>query len=835
MKVFKEIGSKDRFIDMFQKVNKIKLHEALGVNLNPKNVLETAFNDLKSKRLKIESSNTQVTGDSNFVELVCIDKQGNNIVFTFSIESKESDQEGVFEIGDAKLTAFSYDDASSGESVEMDESGMKFFNEEHKDEIVNIVDEYADVEEEEPVDTLYEEAIKKIDSYPVNIDQYSAKKKSEFPDGKMQTGKAYADEKPTNPDLRVSAEELEKYVNEEEFWNDFDTERSALSQYNTGRSVEIAPPADKNIEDNGEGEETSEPEELSQEKIDIIYQAYESILKEKGNPNYAPTSTEIRVKANEIAKEKGIKANFEEELKPDAVKILNKGVENVFDTMKSESEIKKAIILKAKQIVDEQGDWDIKKFKQPEEYKRKIKNVAMYIYVDYVSKANIGAGMNENDYPEQLGKEFSPDASDYPGKKKKHKTKKIKIKEDEEEKPEAEPETDDGMSLEPEGDEIEQIAQNKEEVGELIPGGKGEGKSPLEFDPEQIKLGMKVEMEHTEDPMIALEISLDHLTEDPEYYTVKDTPEASAQAGASKDAVEGGEEDEKEEKSDDDEEMTDVLLGYEPKNVGDEIESDEEGETQEKAEHEEAPENAQISVDPNLDATPESKPFKNKEDELGESEESELKDRDPATWHQIQIAKKTVRMPGAMANVMGGMTKEEAKEILRKRGIKFEEEDEQYDFATTEKQYTDKDAYEKYQKYLQMNLSTLTDEQKEEFFELWKEFRDKPDLKEEVGFEEYKGNVGDKYADAEGNEFVVSNKVKGGVSLKGQRGEKEIATKDLQFMKKLNEENERINNIITEEQIKTAKLTLSNRNIPTGMTKKEAVQILMNNNLKKIL
>ena len=62
-----------------------------------------------------------------------------------------------------------------------------------------------------------------------------------------------------------------------------------------------------------------------------------------------------------------------------------------------------------------------------------------------------------------------------------------------------------------------------------------------------------------------------------------------------------------------------------------------------------------------------------------------------------------------------------------------------------------------------------------------------------------------------------------------------MATSDLKFYKKLNEENERINNFITEEQIKIAKLTISKRNIPTGMTKKEAVQILMNNNLKKIL
>ena len=96
------------------------------------------------------------------------------------------------------------------------------------------------------------------------------------------------------------------------------------------------------------------------------------------------------------------------------------------------------------------------------------------------------------------------------------------------------------------------------------------------------------------------------------------------------------------------------------------------------------------------------------------------------------------------------------------------------------------------------------------------------------------GNVGDRYADEDGNEFVVKDKVKGGVTLRGQSGEKEVATSDLKFMKKLNESKDK-KNIITEEQIKNAKLTLSNRNVPTGMSKKEAVQILMNNNLRKIL
>ena len=38
--------------------------------------------------------------------------------------------------------------------------------------------------------------------------------------------------------------------------------------------------------------------------------------------------------------------------------------------------------------------------------------------------------------------------------------------------------------------------------------------------------------------------------------------------------------------------------------------------------------------------------------------------------HQIKIAKQTLKMPDAMLGVMGGMTKEQAKEILRKYGVK---------------------------------------------------------------------------------------------------------------------------------------------------------------------
>ena len=54
---------------------------------------------------------------------------------------------------------------------------------------------------------------------------------------------------------------------------------------------------------------------------------------------------------------------------------------------------------------------------------------------------------------------------------------------------------------------------------EEIPGGLADDKSPEDFNPEQLEMGIKVEMEHTDDPAKAKEIAMDHLVEDPEYYT----------------------------------------------------------------------------------------------------------------------------------------------------------------------------------------------------------------------------------------------------------------------------------------------------------------------------
>lgn len=52
-----------------------------------------------------------------------------------------------------------------------------------------------------------------------------------------------------------------------------------------------------------------------------------------------------------------------------------------------------------------------------------------------------------------------------------------------------------------------------------LPGGKGDTLKPKDVDSVQLRMGIEVEMEHTKDRRLAREIALDHLAEDPKYYT----------------------------------------------------------------------------------------------------------------------------------------------------------------------------------------------------------------------------------------------------------------------------------------------------------------------------
>lgn len=51
-----------------------------------------------------------------------------------------------------------------------------------------------------------------------------------------------------------------------------------------------------------------------------------------------------------------------------------------------------------------------------------------------------------------------------------------------------------------------------------LPGGLAENRYP-DIDPEEWVIGTEVELEHSNDIVLAAEIALDHISEDPEYYT----------------------------------------------------------------------------------------------------------------------------------------------------------------------------------------------------------------------------------------------------------------------------------------------------------------------------
>lgn len=71
-----------------------------------------------------------------------------------------------------------------------------------------------------------------------------------------------------------------------------------------------------------------------------------------------------------------------------------------------------------------------------------------------------------------------------------------------------------------------------------LPGGKADKKKPSDFDKKALTQGIKVELEHTKDKKLAMEIAMDHLTEDPKYYeklktihTEKSVPKTSKEVG----------------------------------------------------------------------------------------------------------------------------------------------------------------------------------------------------------------------------------------------------------------------------------------------------------------
>ncbi|UCC74974.1 MAG: hypothetical protein JSV86_10610 [Gemmatimonadota bacterium] len=63
------------------------------------------------------------------------------------------------------------------------------------------------------------------------------------------------------------------------------------------------------------------------------------------------------------------------------------------------------------------------------------------------------------------------------------------------------------------------VVIRRQGLGEAIPGGEARNLNPRAYNPRELRVGTAIEMEHTTSRRVAREIAMDHLTEDPRYYT----------------------------------------------------------------------------------------------------------------------------------------------------------------------------------------------------------------------------------------------------------------------------------------------------------------------------
>ena len=621
MKIYNQIGSKDRLFEMMKNVNKVKLNE--DFNANASDILDIEFNGLKNQTLKVQQSNVQASDNKSYVELVCLDEQGNVIDFNFEVEASEGDQDGVYNINGAKLLGFKFTNKAGSNTVSIDENGLAQFNSLHGNELVDVVSNYADFESGTPeIDESFVEIAKKIDSYPFGGTPRT-----------MQTSKAYADEKPTNPKLRVKSPELNKYVDEGNLpvndlpdnkiqiiktaINNLETKGISKSMLTTGevnseiqrmlssgeasldettnttQTVDTAPTVDiKSIPDfNTKDISTKYYEELPPvTKFEVIQQAlpitdklfknlgrnpqeasreeYADVLKRVATKMYQKHMTQMNESGDleegfgknlaagalmtaatmgDMNNQAQAAPHFGDKLKAKMEKVGG-GVQKTIDNFKDrvanfrtqgggiQTEPSETSTQTYERMSKEDGFGQGKSPDQSTAKKIALNNAQHNLArVATGNRTTVNANVNSTNITDEVTYR-NKDTGEY--------TTYVVVTANVQNLRE-----DDEMSFEPNGDEVEQLAQDNEIRND-------NEESPLEFDPDQVLAGLKVEMEENPNPMEALEIVMGNLEEDPEYYVVGD------------DNVDGQEENPSTEFTTDDTE--DILLGYKQKGDVDE-------------------------------------------------------------------------------------------------------------------------------------------------------------------------------------------------------------------------------------------------------------------------
>lgn len=545
MRVNSSPGSKERLFEMMSGVNKVKLNEnswqeGLSQTLN------VAFDKLKSGALKPEqggtfSSSMQTINDITYVGINGYDREKNMYNFNFKINAVETGQDDVLNIQDVELEKFSYHNSQGEKVFDVNEDDLTEFNSQHSGELYDVVEQYIDLDpaksnvgeayedyntpEDNKLQNKYsgnwspediEKAKEKYSKSGINTGNLSDeefetmmgdyetslreskvenKEQSEPFGGSgqdYQDGSGYVDEKPVNSKLRVKSDMLNKYVNEE------------------GSPIENLPKEDKKI----------------------FNQAYNNLTRKSGKPKYSPNKDELQKEIDRIKLQKESKNLSDGKFKDfgGVMKwVLN---ENEESNENVDPEL-------AKHFTFDYTDWNPRI-----PYGKLVK----YDYFGGSSFRPTDNRTNTEYYQLPDGWVVAADSNyainkfkPYLGGIKKEDNGKLYDRDFNDVTDQIKSEAEKYSYLSDSMKEFIGINNfNEEEVpaldvndvdndGDHLEGGLGDDASVMEFDPEQILKGMEVEMEHTKDPKIALEITLDHLAEDEAYYTRLDYMEKNAE------------------------------------------------------------------------------------------------------------------------------------------------------------------------------------------------------------------------------------------------------------------------------------------------------------------
>lgn len=160
---YRKYGTPSKLFERFERVNKVKFNESIYTENTLETKLTEYYNLLKQNQLDIKKININVNGGESFVEIEALDNEGNNITFNFQSTFKQENTDDVYNLYDGKLIGFSFKDQNNSNNFDVEESALKEFNETFGNEIVDVISDYVDVENNQPDQTLYNEAVKKID------------------------------------------------------------------------------------------------------------------------------------------------------------------------------------------------------------------------------------------------------------------------------------------------------------------------------------------------------------------------------------------------------------------------------------------------------------------------------------------------------------------------------------------------------------------------------------------------------------------------------------------------------------------------------------------------